>query len=225
MNQRVKLMWLCALLALSLVVCTDDSQAQSRSKAAVLKDITYQIIDTNVIPGIKRSLDIRLNRKVSEDVLKSIALKLKNSDPKSYDRTFIGYYLPDMKINSGYWATTHFNPNLDVRILGLTVEQEEALNRQPVDSSREIIGSWLDERPFGGSRITIFRKDGKLFLENKYKDGSAGTAELSETRSQDGRRFDYKPDRGNGEYYLINRKGELQQLDQDGHFMTAKKVN
>ena len=62
-------------------------------------------------------------------------------------------------------------------------------------------------------------------MENKYKDGSAGTAELVETRSQNGRRFDYKPDRGHGEYHLINSKGELQQLDQDGPFMTAKKVN
>ncbi|MCB7130413.1 MAG: hypothetical protein J3T61_12850, partial [Candidatus Brocadiales bacterium] len=192
---------------------------------AIPDDVTYTIIDKNIVPGIKRSLDIQLNRKVSEDVLKSIAMKLKNSDPKSYERTFIGYYLPGMKVNSGSWATTHFNPNLEVRILGLTVEQEEALNQQPADPSREIIGNWLDERPSAGIRITIFRKNGKLFMENKYRDGSAGIAELSETRSQDGRRFDYKPDRGNSEYYLINSKGELQQLDQDGPFMTAKKVN
>jgi len=192
---------------------------------AIPDDVTYTIIDKNIVPGIKRSLDIRLNRKVSEDVLKAIGMKLKNSDPKTYDRTLIGYYLPDMKINAGYWATTHFNPNLEVRILGLTAEQEKALKQQPADPSRQIIGSWLDQRPFGGSRITIFRKDDKLFMENKYKDGSAGTAKLVETRSQNGRRFDYKPDRGNGEYYLINSKGELQQLDQDGPFMTAKKVN
>ena len=62
-------------------------------------------------------------------------------------------------------------------------------------------------------------------MENKYKDGSAGIAELAETPSQHGRRFDYNPDRGNGEYYLITDNGELQQLDQDGPFMTAKKVN
>lgn len=188
-------------------------------------DVTYTIIDKNIVPGIKRSLTIRLNRKVSEGVLKSIAMKLKNSDPKTYERTFIGYYLPDMKVNAGCWATTHFNPKLEVRILGLTAKQEEALRQQTADPSREIIGVWLDERPFGGGRITIFRKDGGLFMENTFKDGSAGTVQLVETRSQSGRRFDYKPDRQNGEYYLINTKGELQELDQDGPFMTAKKVN
>ncbi|QDV68009.1 hypothetical protein Poly24_17150 [Rosistilla carotiformis] len=191
----------------------------------ILADVTYTIIDTNVVPGIKRSLDIRLNRKVSEDVLQAIAIDLKNFDSKTYDRTFIGYYLPEMQVNAGYWATTHFNPDLEVRILGLTAEQEENLKQQPDDSTREIIGSWLDQRPLGNGRITIFQKDGSLFMENKYKDGSAGTTDIVETRSPNGRRFDYKPDRGNGEYYLINSKGELQQLDQEGPFMTAKKVN
>ncbi len=204
---------------------TTSSPSNQSDAQAIPDDVTFTIIDKNVVPGVKRSLDIRLNRKVSEDVLQAIAMKLKNSDPKTYDQTFIGYYLPDMQVNAGSWATTHFNPNLEVRILGLTAEQEEALKQQPADPSREIIGSWLDERSFGGSRITIFQKDGSLFMENKYKDGSAGTTEIVETRSPNGRRFDYKPDRGNGEYYLINSNGELQQLDQEGAFMTAKKVN
>lgn len=189
------------------------------------EDVTYTIIDKNIVPGAKRSLDIRLNRKVLKDVLAAIAMKLKNADPNSYDRTFIGYYLPDMQINAGYWATTHFNPHLEVQILGLTVEQEEALKQDSTDPSREVIGTWHDQGPFGSGRITIYRKDGKLFMENKYKDGSAGTSDLVETSSQHGRRFDYNPDRGNGEYYLIKSNGDLQQLDSDGPFMTARKVN
>ncbi len=193
---------------------------------AIPDDIGYAIITEEIVPGVKRSLDIRLNRRVSRDVLEAVAMKLKDSDPQSYERTFIGYYLPTMKVDSGYWATTHFNPHLEVRILGSTVEQEQALiSHQPAAPSREIIGSWIDERPYGGGRITIFRKDGRLFKENKYKDGSVGTDELSETRSPDGRRFDYEPDRGHGDYYLINSKGELQALDQDGLIMTAKKIN
>jgi hypothetical protein len=204
---------------------TTASPSNQSDAQAIPDDVTYTIIDKNIVPGIKRSLDIRLNRKVSKNVLQAIAMKLKNSDPQTYDRTFIGYYLPDMRVNAEYWATTHFNPNLEVRILGLTAEQEDALKQQPADPSREIIGSWLDERPFVGSRITIFQKDGRLFMENKYRDGSAGIAEIVEKRSPNGRRFAYKPDRGNGEYYLINIKGELQELDQEGAFMTAKKVN
>ena len=218
--------WMVCLLCVVPVVAVWIMSSEPADTATPIpKDVTYTIIRKNIVPGIKRSLDIRLNRRVSQSVLKSIAMKLKNSDPKPYVRTFIGYYLPDMKLNSVYWATTHFDPNLEVRILGLTAEHEKALLQQPADPSREIIGIWLDERPFFGSRVTIFRKNGKLFMENKYGDGSAGTAELSETRSQRGRRFDYKPDRGNGEYYLINDKGELEELDRDGVFTTARKIN
>ncbi len=201
------------------------SMHAKRQEEQLADDVIYTIIDTNIIPGIKRSIDVRLNRKVSEKGLRAIALKLKRSDPKPYDRTYIGYYLPDMQVNAGYWATTYFTPDLEVRILGITATQEQALKQQPVDPSREIVGSWLDERPFGNGRIIIFEKDGRLLMENTYKDGSAGITEIMETRSPNGRRFDYKPDRGNGEYFLINSNGELQQLAEDGPFMTAKKFN
>lgn len=101
------------------------------------KDVTYTIIDENTILGVKRSLDLRLNRKVSMEVLKSIAMKLKNLDSNKYERTFIEYYLPGTEIGAGAWATTHFNPKLEVRILSLTVEQEKALKQQPEDQSQK----------------------------------------------------------------------------------------
>lgn len=194
------------------------------------KDLTYTIINKNIVPGIKRGLDIRLNKKVSEDVLKSIAMKLKNSDSNSYERTFIGYYLPEMKVDAGYWATTHFNPDLEVRILGRTVEQEKALNQQPSVSSREIIGSWLhDEEPFPG-RIIIFREDGALYMEKTYSDGNIGKDQMVEKPSNKGRKFMKGKRTGpDHDYYLIDN-GNLQIWSQDVDgthvlVLTAKKIN
>lgn len=206
------------------ITAPETAEGPTRTEP-VPDDVVYAVIDENTIPGIKRSLDVRLNRKVSEAVLQAIAMQLKNADSSSYERTFIGYYLPDMQVDAGYWATTHFDPSLEVRILGFTAEQEEALEQPEDDPAREVVGVWFDERPFGAGQITIFRKDQKLFMENKYKDGSAGIAELVETPSQSGRRFDYSPDRGNGEYFLLNADGELQQLDRDGPFMTARRLD
>ena len=99
--------------------------------SAIPNDVTYAIIDSHTIGGIKRSLDIRLNRKVPEDVLRAIALKLRSMDPRQFDRTFISYYLEGMQVGAGAWATTHFNPALEVRILGLSIEDEERLTREP----------------------------------------------------------------------------------------------
>lgn len=100
-------------------------------------DVTYKVIGREIIPGKKRSVDIRINRRVSKKVLHLIALEVKNADSNSYDRTFIGYYLPGMKVNSGYWATTHANPNLEVKILGTTIEEEEVILGQKQEKAAE----------------------------------------------------------------------------------------
>lgn len=195
------------------------------SATGIPADVTYLIIDSDTFLDYKRSLDIRLSKKVSEETLRAIALKLNAQDSKNYERTFICYYLPDMKVGAGAWATTHFNPNLDVRIQGLTAEQEETLKKQPDDPSREVIGSWLDESPFVGSRITIFRQNGKLFIENTYKDGSSGKKEIVEKLSGKDRTFREKERNSFGEFYLIDSQGNLQLWDQEGLISTAKKID
>ena len=86
--------------------------------------VNFSIINEDIMQRIKRSLAVRLNKKVSEETLKKIAIQLKKSDYRKYERTFIEYYLEDMKVNSRAWAITHFNPNLEVKILGLSLEQE-----------------------------------------------------------------------------------------------------
>lgn len=188
-------------------------------------DVTYSIIDSDTYLDWKRSLDVRLNKKVSKATLRAIALKLKSQDSRNYERTFICYYLPDMEVGAGAYATTHFNPNLEVRIQGLTTEQEKILKQQPNDPSREVIGSWLDETPYMGRRITIFRQNGKLFMESVYYDGSSGKKEIVEKLSGRKRTFRRKEGSSVGEFYLIDKQGNLQMWDEEGIISTAKKIN
>ena len=61
--------------------------------SAIPDDVTYSVIQTNIVTGIRKSIDVRLNKKVSEDALREIALELKARDSRPYDRTFIVYYL------------------------------------------------------------------------------------------------------------------------------------
>jgi len=179
-------------------------------------DVTYSILDEQIIPGIKRSLDVRLNRKVSEGVLRMIALKLKGADSKKYERTFIGYYLPEMTVGAGAWATTHFNPNLEIRILSLTVEQENALKQVVDEPTRQIIGVWLHDKEWLAARITLFRQDGELQMETTYKDGSSGKQKMVEKPSSQGRKFMAADRTGpNNDYYLIDDQGRLQIWSQD----------
>jgi len=153
---------------------------------------------------------------------RAIALKLRAGDSREYDRTFIVYYLPGMPVGAGGWATTHFDPTLDVRILGLTVQEERALVTEPVTSVRDVIGRWLDE--FSGSQIVIYREGGTLFVEQKFKDGSALKEELVEKPSPLGRRFDNKQGSSFGDHRVIDRAGDLQIRDNVGLISTAKRI-
>jgi hypothetical protein len=114
--------------------------------------VSYTIIEKSSMGNIKLSIDIRLEQKVSKDFLQKLALKLRQDEPIKYDRIFICYLLPGMTPGAGAWATSHFNPNLKVEILGTTIEEEKALMSKPKDSSGEIIGEWLDESPYVGAK-------------------------------------------------------------------------
>ena len=194
------------------------------SATEIPANITYSIIDSSVKSGIKRTLNIRLNQKVSEGTLRAIALKLKSQDVRYYDRTFMTYYLPGMAVGAGAWATTHFDPDLEVRILGLTAEEEEKLVAEAAPPNREIIGCWLDESPIIASRITIFREDTKLFIERKFKDGSTFKKEIVARPSTVGKRFEDKEANDSGEFDLIDSQGNLQLWSQNGLITTAKAI-
>ncbi|MCK4998179.1 MAG: hypothetical protein KAS23_01545 [Anaerohalosphaera sp.] len=204
---------------------TEPNVAPKTSSKKEDNQSVYKIVDSNIMPGIKRSLDVRLDKKVSEATLKKIAYELKAKDTRRYERTFICYYLPDMQVGAGAWATTHFDPNLEVKILGLTVEQENTMRQLPDDASRKVVGVWLDESPYIGSRITIFQQDDKLFMENKYTDGSGGKKEMVEKSSRGKRTFQITEKNRAGEFYLIDKQGNLQLWDKEGIIWTAKKIN
>ena len=76
------------------------------------KGVTYSVISENDFAGVRRSVDVRLNSKSSSQILRSIAWKIKKAESQEYERTFIFYWLPGMKVGSGAWATTHFDSRI-----------------------------------------------------------------------------------------------------------------
>ncbi len=177
----------------------------------------YTIIeDVKTRPDIKRSLKILLNQKVSKEELRLIALQLKKQST-DFRRTFIIYYLPGTNTNYVAWATTHFTPDIDVEIIGLTMEEGEKLKSLPLPENSEIIGAWLNE---GGrrSRYTMYQQNGKLYLDELWSD----TYETSKTEVIvkeviDGvSRYECKAEEYEGIYFIINSEGNLEMRDELG---------
>ncbi len=199
-----------------------EAKAAAETAADDKQGVTYTFETKDVIRGIKRALEVRLSGKVSKERLEAIAMELKSSDGSSYDRTFIGYYIPGMKSGERAWATTHFNPRLEVRILGLSMEDESRLLKAPSDPSRAVIGVWIDE--VFGRKVTVFYKNGKLFMEDAFGDDSKSEKEIIETKSPFGRRFDATKKSKSGDHWVIDVDKNLQLKDDEGLFSTSRMV-
>lgn len=192
--------------------------------AETFQGVNYTVIEKTNLGTVKGSIVIRLEKKVTKDLLHKLALNLKEAQPRKYVRLFIEYYLPGMTPGSGAWATSHFNPNLEIRILGTTIEEEKALKAGSKESSDEIIGEWLDESPYVGAKYTLMKKNGKIIMVRKFKDGSGSEKEMIQKNHSGKLRFEEKEGNDFGEYYIIERNGNLGAYDSSGLISTMRAI-
>ena len=188
------------------------------------KGVTYSVISENDFADVRRSVDVRLSSKVSSQVLHSIAWKIKEGEVQKYERIFIFYWLPGMEVGSGAWATTHFDPELEIRILGLTQEEEARMIRETTSQSRDIVGVWMDDRPYVGATLTLYYENGRLYLESRYKDGSGSTDVMTEQLYDFGKRLVEEDGNPHGEYFVLDSKGDLHSGGKGGLFLKYKKL-
>ncbi|MDD5215665.1 MAG: hypothetical protein PHQ03_09040 [Methylococcales bacterium] len=200
---------------------------ESFSEIKTDKGIEYKVVKDEKLGNIKRMVDVVLSEKISEEELKKIAMEIKHSDSKNYDKTFITYSLSaDKKFtkdrNRDGWATTHFNPNLEVKIQGLNLKDEQTLLAKAntaTDANRKVIGSWIDDRI--GYTAVLFKADKKLFMEKLFYDGSGSVDEMMIDKNK---KITSKVDYGHGEYYVINAKKELESWGRNGLIYTSREL-
>ena len=130
------------------------------------------------------------------------------------------HYLPGMQVDAGGWATSHFTPNLEVSILGQTLEQA---NSAPPLLDGEVVGRWRrDVLPPGW--LTIVRRDNQLIARWDYADGSNSEDSLDESRLPDGRlRFKDQGGNATGDYYVMETDGRLGLYDESGQWLLLER--
>ncbi len=186
------------------------------------KDYTIIKEDKNIVLKTA-TIDIRLNKKINRTELKNIALKLKKERP-DFKRLWIFYYLPGNKIERGAWATTNFYPKLEVKILGATKASYKELENRKVTG--DIIHIWNDNDAVMPNKIYLVKENGELYMKTLYaKSGLTKATELVEkvieTKKNGVIRFDY--DNKNGEYFVLEKNGNLGLYDEDGKFKEVVK--
>ena len=182
--------------------------------AAIPSDLIYEVISEDTFLDERRSLDVRLSHPVDESGLEALAWELKGRESRSFNRTFIVYYLPEMPVDEGGWATSHFRPDLVVRILGIEAGAESRLSALRSEHGDDLLGAWENNQVGSASTFALIQPTQGFSIIQIYPDGSARRIPVNEVASRRGRRFE-DPENRFGEFYLL-REGRFELHDTEG---------
>ncbi len=154
--------------ARSPVAALGNAKGALQGAPEVRAEGSYEIISVNETLGVP-VIDVRLNTKVSKEVLEEIALELKPKSTTGSDPFFIYYYLPGTepardrrRENRHPWGVTLSYPAFRTRILGLTIQEERRLRNQPLTlpEGSQALGTWLSEDWIQEPNVTLHRNSG-----------------------------------------------------------------
>jgi hypothetical protein len=212
------------LFVTSMIGCeksrTPSSEVEKPTSARNAKipvEVSYPIISDQEEYNTfnkERNVGVRLNMKVSPEVLREIALEVKSIEKHQYERTFISFYLPEnMSVDKTAWASCHFDPTLKVEIRGLTLEEEATLRKVLLTHPGTKVGAWLIDSQYISRIILIYEDGGVVKKVDHTLDGSLIMDDMIELPSEKGRRF--KKVKGN-DIYEVDESGTLRIFDRDG---------
>lgn len=211
----MKKLLLVGVFSVLILACTEKPQK-------IPEDISYSIIEEDRNDNFSKSnITVRINKKTTEEVLTEIAKEIK-SDREDLENIFIFYYPDGILTSSFAWATSHFTPNLNVKILGST-EDEDIVTSKTDNIPGEILGKWRSDKSLMGATLIMYKdQDGKLYMQTNFKSGNPMTENLIESDSKGLKRYDYE--NGHGEYYQIEKNGNLGMYDFDGKYDEALRI-
>lgn len=211
MNNMKKIIYL--LIIPILTACGDSN---------IPYDVTWEIVKEESNAALNKSnIEIKLNKKIDEQILKEIAQEIRSSRTR-YDNLWIAYYIPGMTKGMA-WATTHYTPELEIGIMGST-ELEDEETAKTNDINGEVLNKWRSEKSLMGGTLVLYRtQNAKLIMRTSFKDGSSAHNEITET-TENGQ-IKYDDENGHGEYYLVESNGHLGLYGANGKFDEAIKID
>lgn len=201
-------LWI-ALVALAALWATAHAKAESRYR--ILSDDRFET---------RRVIAVELAGRITRPELAHVSDAIKVRDRHEYARVIINFYLPSMSLGDGSWATVSYTPQQATVIRGITREEELAFIKQAHADKRKRVGTWLATSSAIKGAVTIFKDQGKLYVEWTLKTGIKTVEEVTESRTWRGRRFDLK--RGSYTYFLINTDNQLEIRDTKGLIATGE---
>ncbi len=224
-NTTIANIWKFAITSLIAIIIIanwgDSSKIGKYTKEELPKDFSYNIVkDESNVALQKNQLEIELNQKLTEGQIATLAEQLFNSKEKQR-RFYIFYKLKGVENSVAAWATSHFDPELEIGIIGSTTEEDVNKDKLSEKIDGKVVGKW-DENKYTFSNLIIYKKDNKTFIKTVYKNGQTSDEELKESETEKGIRYDYKDGGYNGEYFILNNENGLELYNSENkNFTTA----
>jgi len=163
------------------------------------------------IPNRKLSLNIILLERIGKTELKNIGKQIyRQYDGSDFENVFMVYYLKEMKIGNGGYATTHFQPNIKPEIYGLTNEMLKKIKNSGIDSSEY----WIDDD--WQSLATIRKVNNKYELYRIGSDLSTGSRELKMKISKNKDTVFFDSRTNSNVFYYKNKANQIEVRDEKG---------
>lgn len=203
---------------LALTACSENSTAMPNEETEItaksgavqnaVQDIPeYKIIEDTVKRDVKRTVEVELSSRTDEDSLRALAEKIYGLSGEKVQRTFIGYRIAGEDKNQLFWATTNYTPELEVTLLGKSGADYQAIKDSALPEE-EVIGSWMVG--MGDYKINAYKKDGEVYIQSVYGVESKTDKLYELSQSDKGLKLENEDSIGFGEYFIINKKGDLE---------------
>ncbi|WP_350562757.1 Ltp family lipoprotein [Psychrobacter sp. CAL346-MNA-CIBAN-0220] len=202
----------------------DTVKPEPTQKAEIKNFPEYKIVEDTVKRNIKRTVEVELSSRMDEETLIALAEKIYAMSDAKVERTFITYRLANEGDGTA-WATTHYNPEFKVNIVGATASDYERIKNTNISKGEEI-GSWMVSRGMD-SKVTAYKKDGQVYIQELYDFGPLSKEEKAyeSTQSDKGLKLQDESGKDHNEYFIINKKGDLEFWSDNGNYYTAPKMS
>lgn len=222
MKKKILGILFSVVVSSSLVGCSDsvDVDHQTTKNEARRVDVDYKIIKDEKRRNVKRTVEVLLPERVDKETLRRIAEKIYQD---GFERTFIGYRVGG-DTDTMYWATTNYNPDLEINIYGSDKQSHEKLMATNLVVDGELVGQWLANQAVYEYKAAIYRRDGKVYMKRLFPSGSDLEEELSVVNIDGQTRYYDRSGLEHGEYYTISPSGDLQFWSENGNYYTAPKI-
>ena len=196
--------------------------SEPNSDIAATNVPSYEILEDEVQGTIKRTVEVELSSRTDEKQLKALAEQIYALKDVDVQRTFIGYRIAGEQKSQAYWATTNYDPDLKVKIMGDSGSDYEKVKDAALPDG-DVLGSWMISWGLEYKSVA-YEKDGKTYMRNIHSDGSQGDELYEQSKSDKGIKLQDESGKDNNEYFIINKQGDLEFWSDNGNYYTAKKV-